>query len=701
MTTMNDSFFHARKTLVAMAVGMSFVGSAIAQEEPKTISLIKKPISLIKNKKQKIKKTTKQAVEPLLYSDIARVLNQLPGIFAIHRMPNDPNPLISHHSDLLTHDVSLISDNLNWNALPYYLSGRKNITPVLFSGEHNVQSLDYMALPSSTVASIVGNGPQIADSANLALTLGSLNQRGLVLDHGSEKANFGHRLYVNKRMQDSHRQFSNGDKGEFDANEVLLKMHEISRVNNGKNNQITQLMLHYKDYQNDESYIGISGDDVNERPRYRYSATRGDYTSGDDLLLGIRHQTSLLAGEKITTDVYYRRGDIKNYQTDGIGDFGINFVAPVLSIYEDNPVGNQLINKSLVESSFVSSGFKMDMEQQRGAHQLNLGFSYQNEELEQAVLVDNYLLSPDLLLTKQSSTDDVENSEFEARINTFYLTDTWRSGRWDVNAGVRWVKFDDFILDVDESTFGREDDKHTLFNLKLGYQFSSAVYGFIGARQGVSGDISVYSPQLAKLNNQAVIGLSYRTTAGYLSLKGYYREFDNALTRCAVSKECAAMTQDSTDIEVSALELSGGYSAQFDDFELPMSFNYSYRDGLYTQQAQQLNLGLSANDELTYLPKQQLSAKFGVKLEQLYIGARVQYRSELRVSPGQAELTNANSHGAVTVVDFTASYQLSDSQRISLAVENALDEEYVEHSMFSGSLIARNRVASLTYQYQF
>lgn len=701
MTTVNDSFFHARKTLVAMAVGMSFVGSAIAQEEPKTISLIKQPISLIKNKKDTIKKTTPKAVEPLLYSDIARVLNQLPGIFSINRLPNDQSPRISHHSDLLTHDVSLVSDNLNWNALPYYLSGRKDITPLLFSNEYKLQSLDYAASPSSTVSSIVGSRPQITDSANLALTLGSLNQRGVVLEHGSDKANFGHRLYINKRMQDSHRQFSDGEKGEFDANEVMIKVHETSQVNNGKNNQTTQLMLHYKDYQNDESYIGISGDDVSERPRHRYSATRGDYISGDDLLLGIHHQTSLFAGEKITTDIYYRRGDLKDYQTTGIGDLGIDFVAPVLSIYEDNPLGSQTIKKELVESSFVSTGFKIDVEQQRGAHQLNLGFSYQNEEIDQTVIVDNFLLNPDLLLTKQSIVDETQRSEFEARINTFYLTDTWRNGDWQVDAGVRWVKFDDFRLDVDENTFGRDDDKHTLFNVKLGYQFTPSIHGFIGARQGVSGDISIYSPKLAKLNDQAVIGLTYQSSAGYLSLKTYYREFDNSLIRCAVSEECAALNNDSTDIEVSAVELSGGYLAQFDNFELPMSFSYSHRDGLYTKQAQQLSLGLRANDELAYLPKQQLSAKFGVKFDQFYVGTRVQYRSELRLLPGQAELNDANSHGAVTVVDFTASYQLSNNQRVSLAVENMLDEEYAEHSIVSGSMMARNRVASLTYQYQF
>lgn len=702
MTTVNHSFFQTRKTLIAMTVGMSFIGGVSAQEESKAISLIKKPVSLIKNKqKTSANKPKKQDVEPLLYSDIARVLNQLPGIFAVNALPNDQSPLISHHSDLVTHDVALISDNLNWNALPFYLNGRKNLTPLFFSTKNSVHSLDYTALPSSPVAAIVGSRPAIADNAHMSVTLGSLNQRGIVLDHGSDKPNLGHRVYVNKRMQDSHRQFSTGEKGEFDANEVMIKFHESSEVNSGKNQQVTQVMLHYKDYQNDESYIGISGEDVNERPRHRYSATKGDYVSGDDLLLGIRHQTSLFAGEKITTDVYYRRGNIKNYQTRSINDLSVNFVAPILSLYEANPVGTQNINKEFVDSSVVSLGFKMDVEQQKGAHQLNLGFAYQNEEIDQLLMTDSYLLNSDLSLAKQESIDGASNGEYEARINTFYLTDTWRNGDWQIDVGVHWVKYDDFRLDTDDNLYSRADDKHTLFNLKLGYQFSPTIRGFIGARQGVTDGISIYTPKLAKLNNQAAAGLVYQSTAGYLSLTAFYREYENALTRCTESDECAAMAQDSTDIEVSALELSGGYLAQFDNFELPMSFTYSHRDGVYTQQAQQLNLGLRANDELAFLPKQQLSAKLGVKFDQFYIGTRIQYRSELRVSPGQEVLTQANSHGAVTVVDFTASYQLSSNQRVSLTVENALDKEYAEHSILSGSMMARNRVASLTYQYQF
>ncbi|MGB1297541.1 MAG: TonB-dependent receptor domain-containing protein [Psychrobium sp.] len=697
MTTTSHSFVHVRKTLVAIAVGMSCAGVAVATEQPKTISLIKKPISLVKNKKTIERLTAKDNKQPMLYSDIARTLNQLPGIFAINRLPNDQSPTLSHHSDLLTHDVSAVSDNLSWAPLPYFLPNLKNITPLFLENARLDSAITAVTFPSTHAAGLVNERPTIEDNANLALTIGSFAQQEMAIEHGSQRDNFGHRLYLNKRQRDSHRKFNDGEQGRFDANEVMIKMHEISAANSGKNKQTTQLMLHYQDYQNDESFIGISDADFDRNPTHRYSATRGDYISGDDLLFGIRHQTTLFAGERVTTDVHYRRGSIDNRQTDSLS----SLAAPLLALYESNPVGNQTINKELVDSTYTTSGIRMDIEQQMGRHLFNMGWVYQKEEVEQTTLIEAYQLDNNLSLTLQESDNTPENSELEARINAFYLTDKWRYGDWQIDAGVRWVKFDDRRQDNDIQRYGRQDDNHTLFNLQLNYQFAPNLTGFVGARQGVSGDISIYSPKLAKLNNQAALGLVYKDDSAYVTLTGFAREFDNALTRCGETDACLAMDNDSTDIEVNAIEITGGYRFEFAGLSMPLSFNYTQRDASYTLDAQQLNLGLQRGDELIHLPRQQFNAKFGVELENLYIGSRVQYRSELRKSFGQESLTTANSHEAVTLVDLTASYQFDDKHRLSLTVENVSDEEYVEHSLISGNMMARSRHTSLTYQYKF
>ncbi|MGB0833962.1 MAG: TonB-dependent receptor domain-containing protein [Psychrobium sp.] len=702
MTTTSHSFVHVRKTLVAIAVGMSCAGVAVAKEQPKTISLIKKPISLVKNKKKPVeKKQVNDTKELMLYSDIARTLNQLPGIFAVNRLPNDVNPIISHHSDLLTHNVSLESDNISWSPLPYFLPNLTTITP-LFLENARVESANAgVTFPSSHVAGLVSERPAIEDSANFALTIGSFAQRGIVIDHGSQRDNFGHRLYVNKRQQDSHRKFSDGEQGRFDSNEVMIKMHEISAANSGKNKQTTQLMLHYQDYHNDESLIGISDTDFNEKPTHRYSATRGDYVSGDDLLFGVRHQTTLFAGERVTTDVHYRRGAINNRQTDNVSGNHFLLTAPLLAIYESNPIGNQNINKQLVDSTYTSSGIRMDIEQQMGHHQFNMGWVYQKEELEQTTRTEAYQLDNNLALTLQESDNNAENLEFEARINALYLTDKWRNGDWQIDAGVRWVKFDDRRQNNDIQRYSRQDDNHTLFNLQLSYQFTPSLYGFVGARQGVSGDISMYSPKLAKLNNQAAVGIVYKDDTSFVSLTGYTREFDNALTRCGATDACLALDNDSTDIEVNAIEITGGYQFDFESFSLPMSLNFTQRDASYTLAAQQLNLGLQRDDELIHLPKQQVNAKLGMQFDNLYVGSRIQYRSELRKTSGQAPLTSVNSHEAVILVDLTASYQFDSKHRLSLTVENATDKEYVEHSLFGSNMMARTRHTSLTYQYKF
>lgn len=702
MTSVSHTLF-SKKTLVALAVGMSCVGTVYGQstdiEKSKTISLIKKPISLVKKKTaNKVQPAVSQQV---LYSDIARLLNKLPGVFAINRLPNDNSPLVSHHSDPLTHNVALISDNLNWNPLPFYLGKIAQLTPLFFSNTHTLNTVSSSAFPSSSATSITTQRPTIEQQAKLDLTLGSNQQRGIRFDHGSQKADFGHRFYVNSHQADSHREFSNGDQGRFESNEVMVKLRETSRASDGKNKQNTQIMLHYKDYKNDESRVGITGVERDKKSEHRFEATRGDYISGDDLLFGIRHETTLFAGERVTTDVFYRRGNFTNYQVDNVNGLARGLTAGALSVFERMTSGELIIDKYMVDSDFSSAGVKFDIEQHFGAHRLNLGVDYQQEEIEQLTFHNNYTFNTQQVLSRSKSNVDQKQLDLKATTSALYLSDFWQYGDLTVDAGVRLVKFDDRRENINTKAVGRDDDRHTLFNLNLAYQLTPNLNVHLGARKGVTGDISIYSPKLAKVNNQVTAGLSYKTEYSYLALTGYYREFDNVLQRCELTLACAALSDNRTDIEITAVELKGGYVTTFDSFTMPMSFAYSHRSAEYTADAQHVTLNLTKGDELTYLPEQQLALTIGAQFDKFYLGSQVQYRGKLRLLPGSNRLTNQNSLDDVTLVDLTASYQLTEQQRLSLAVENLLDEEYAEHAMYSGYMMARKRFISLNYQFRF
>jgi len=702
MTTLYRNVATLKKTLIAVTVSLACGSAASAQDDEKfkTISLIKKPISLVKHKKNITTKAKDViAVNENVYSDIARLLNQLPGVFAVNRLPNDVSPNVTHHNDAVTGQVGLFSDNVIWSPLPFYVSGLKQLTPLFFTQGNVVDAVSTNGFPAVNSSNIIGYTPKVKKVANVKLDIGSNGRHGVVLNHGNENDGFGHYFYAAKQEVDSHREFFNGERGKFESNEIMLKLQEKKAINSGRNKQETQLTIHYKDFNNDESLIGLT-DDAEKMPQHRYGATQLDNLAGDELSVVINHETNLLQGEVVTTDIYYRTGSIWSYQTGNVNGLD-NIIAPqIFSTFEAAPSGELLIDKQLIDSDYSSVGITMDIEQYLEEHQFNIGVQYYKETLEQTTSTDAFRYNAQLALTKQENDTGSEFQDAKSTIKGVYLKDSWKAGPWIVDFGVKYITVDDYRI-FNESLYTRESNNSTAFNLQFNYQLSSTISGFIGGKRGAMAQLGAGTPKLTKTNNQLIAGLHYKSEQGYAALTGYYREFDNVLSRCDSVQTCQLITDDRTDIEISAIEMSAGYVGEFATWTLPINFNYTHRKSQYSDVASSIKYSISPNDDLLHLPEQQFSINMGAQFQHFYIGTRIQYRGEQRTTLGQDMLDQTNSIDAVTLVDFTVNYRLSNKHSISLALENALDKQYVEHSYYRGKMMGRNRFVTLSYKFNF
>lgn len=714
MTIRKRNVTELKTTLIATAITLAFTGSAIAEQanSVKTISLIKKPISLLKKySKASEKKEGDVIKDPVsgevrdnsgevidnAYDDIARLLNQLPGVFAVNRFPNDNSPSISHHSDPLTSNVLLLNDNVAFSSSPFYLKDNKHITPLFFANGNSVDSSSIKGFPVVTASNITSSTPSVDDVANVKLNIGSNKKLGVSIDHGKDNDKFGHRFYAATQKVDSHREFKDGDQGQFDSNEIFLKIKENS---SGNNKKTTQVFLHYKDFSNDESFIGLSDVDVKNSPQHRYSATKLDNISGDQLSLGINHQTSLFSGETITTDLYYNTGELDYYQTGSINGNVISSSAQLLSDFEASPNGELLVVKESLGSNFTSSGIKFDIAQKIKNHQINLGFEYHKEEIKQKKSLDIFTLDQQLALSQVSAGDTNLFIDATAKIKGLYLTDHWQNGRWSIDSGIKYLSIKD-RREFDETTYTEDSDDATIYNLQLNYNVSPTVSLYVGTTQGAITTLAADDSGLPKLNNQITAGLLYKNERGFISLKAFDNEFENVLSRCDSQETCQTVNNDRSDIEINAFELSGGFVTHFDNWSLPVTFNITSRDAQYSGEASSLDLLISPKDNLALLPEQQFTFKTGMQFEKLYVGTRIEYRGEQRLSSGQTTLDGNNSIDAVTLVDFDANYYLSKQHLLSFAIENILDEEYIETASSAGKMVGRNRFINLKYQYNF
>ena len=703
MTTVRNNVIRVNKTLIAAAITLACSNITFAQDANvvKTISLIKKPISLIKGKKDAVNNdttSTKNKSDKIdtAYDDIARLLNQLPGVFSVNNLPNDNNPLITHHSAPSNGSLTLLTDNISLSPAPFYLGGIKHITPLFFAEGNSVNSSSINSFPVATTSNITSKAPRIEESGNVKVNFGSNNKRGISVDHGQDNDDFGHRFYAAKQQVDSHREFSNGDQGQFDSNEIFLKIKE-NKLGNNKNR--TQLSLHYKDFTNDESFVGLSDNDAKSSSQKRYDGTKLDNVSGDDLALGINHQTVLFSGETVTTDIYYNTGDISYYQTGRINGNNVANTAQLLSEFEASSSGSLTLEKESLDSTFRTVGLKIDIAQQFDKHNLNIGVQYHRESVEQSTSFDTFNLDEQLILTQQTSDENSEFIDATSKVTALYLTDSWKHGNWSVDSGIKYLKIKD-RREFDNAFFNEVSDETTIFNLEIGYKFSPSFSGFVSTTQGAITQFSTEST-LPQSNNRLAAGIVYQHDRGFLSLTAFDNEFDNVFTRCDSVETCALITEDKTDVEINAIELSGGLVTYFDNWSLPVTFNLTSRESKYIFNDPDIDTSIALRNNFTFLPKKQFSIKAGAQFDQLYVGTRIQYRGEQGIAFNQFSASSNNNIDAVTLVDIDANYQISKQHLLSLSIENILDEEYTDQTFYSGNMLGRNRFVSLKYQFNF
>lgn len=700
MMTVKNSVNNVNKTLIATAITLACSSMTFAQNTNtvKTISLIKKPISLIKiNKEIKVVQDDedKERVDNS-YDEIARLLNQLPGVFSVNKLPNDNSPLITHHSAIASGSLTLLTDNISLGPAPFYLGGIKHITPLFFAEGNSVDSTSIVGFPVVTSSNITSKTPMITDIGNVKLNIGSNNKRGFSFDHGKNDDDFGHRFYAAKQQVDSHREFSNGEQGQFDSNEIFFKIKE-NKLNTNKN--VTQLSLHYKDFTNDESFIGLSENDAKSFPQKRYNGTKLDNINGNELSLGINHQTALYSGEVVTTDIYYNTGDFNYYQTGRINGNNTIDTAQLLSDFETTPNGSLILEKESLDSEFRTLGFKIDIAQSIGKHNLHLGLQYHRESVEQNTSFDTFNLDEQLILNLEEVGDNSGFIDATSKVTGLYLTDTWQHGDWSIDSGIKYVKIKD-RREIDKTFFNEITDDTVIYNIKVGYNFSSSLSGFVSTTQGAITQLASESTQLPQLNNQLSAGLLYQLDSGFLSLKVFDNEFENVFTRCDSEESCALITKDKTDIEINAIELSGGATTHFDHWSLPVNFSITSRKSTYIFDDPDVSTSIRLRNNFTFLPKEQLALKVGAQFDQFYFGTRIEYRGKQVVAFDDFS-TNSSNIDAATLVDINANYQISKQHLLSFSIENLLDKEYTEQNFYSGKMLGRDRFVSLNYQFNF
>lgn len=700
------------KTPLIIALSLAFTPSCVlaygeaGPEVVRSISLVKKPENAANAKKMKDLASTmakaKDTDISLFHNDIARELNKYPGLFATHSIVNGQSVTVAHNSPPGLMAMTVTQDDRNLHPLPYLDRSLLSFSSINRRNFQVNTVADITMLPTGLVGPMVANKFDIAKRGSLDLGGGSDNEAEINFDYGHEKGRWGHLFQLAHQQVDSYRE----SKTEFDndkrASDVLLKVSERGGNLGSANLQNTEFSMHYREYENNESRMGVSFDDIKSNPQKRYSATALDNEKTEQLSFGLHHDVTLVSGELIKTVVYYDDGQASFYQTANVNGLDGEQAAAHLSQLEQAPIGNATISKDSLTRDYASGGLKISVHQRYGAHDASIGVNYHSETINDHYFTDEYLFDSAFALTLIDGELESGRAKTTLRAKSFFIKDRWHYGNLTVDVGLKHESLKRDYLTADNMGTNNEST-HTLGNVSVSYQLSESLDFFVSGYEGLLPSGNWLTPALPIASENINAGLTYQANSLSFTLVGFNNEFNNVFVRCFNIQECETRKDERNDITIRGAQMSAKYLYEMGSGRIPLSFSYTYRDHEYASEFDQIHVEHQASigDELAFMPKHQAFAQVGYQSGQWDIAMRASYRSDQRREPGVGSGLVDKKIDAVTLVDLSAKYKIDEKQSLYATLNNVTDKVYVESALNGTSLMGKPRSLLIGYRMNF
>ncbi len=259
------------------------------------------------------------------------------------------------------------------------------------------------------------------------------------------------------------------------------------------------------------------------------------------------------------------------------------------------------------------------------------------------------------------------------------------------------ARFDTYQMDANGAlkkngqAYQEFDEEHVSLNLGALYKFTDTVAGFVQYGQGfkvpaydlayIEHDNSMYgykinpSDDLAPEESDSFeIGLRGHTGEFFFSTAIYYNKFDNFLATELIDIETSINRYTGQESQVLVYQYQNIESVTLKGIEAAVRYHLSDSFSVFANAAYQDGTDDETGDYLTSINP--LSGVTGISFEKDDLSAEllVNWADRMdKVNEGNAEIAG------YATLDFMATYQVSDSFRVNLALTNLTDKEYVKY----------------------
>lgn len=651
-------------------------------------------------------------LETFEYTDITRILRQVPGVYIKQEDGYGLRPHIGIRGAAgdRASKVTLMEDGVLIAPAPYAgpsayyfpTTGRISSIEVLKGPE----TLEYGPYTVGGAVNLISTPIPQEAAGMVQVEVGEDGEDRIHAWYGDSSENFGFLVETHQQSADGFRSIDRSDRNaDIDKEDYMVKFRANTDADAKYYNQV-DVKLQYSEEVSGMSYLGLTDADFKQDPNRRYGLSELDQMENEHKGINISHYISFNEALSINTTAYYNEFYRDWFKLSGGDDFidaanagdadAIALLNGTLdsASYDSGDPLKIKHNARDYESYGIQTELEWKFELIGMAHSLDIGARWHEDEVDRYQPTERYhQVNGSLTYVSTDLPSSSNNRIQEAEAISFFLMDHIEvTERLDVTVGVRYedietdeTRYSDLkARNIVASTKSNSTDE-VLLALGATYQINDSWSVLAGVHEGFApadGGAQNLDPE-ESLNWEA--GVRFNTETVAIEAISFFSDYSASVQNCTVAKPCGSQDFGSVkngEAEIKGIELLATVElSSSTDYSIPLSFTYTYTDAEYTKAASAGGSSVQKGDVFADIPENQWAASIGYVAAagwNTYLNAS--YQDSFCIDT-TCERTGVDDSFLKTddilVFDASASYPINQAATVYVKIDNLLDDQEI------------------------
>ena len=669
---------------------------------------------------------SKSELDQFRYTDIHRIVGRIPGVYISEEdgLGLRPNIGLRGSGSLRMEKLNVMEDGVLIAPAPYaspaaYYSPtagrmesievRKGSTQIKHGPFTTGGSLNYIStsIPTSKLNSV-------------SVDMGSYGKTLMQVRSGDVLGNFAYLIELYSDKTDGFKELDGGGDTGYSKTDFMTKL----RYSFSESHAL-EFKYSMTDEISDETYLGLTDSDFSDNPLRRYRATALDEMDADHSQVMLSYAAKLNDNISLAI-VGYSNDFARNwYKLNKVNGMSLSSITKPTTdgwneFYLLMDAQNSADDAYRIKANnreYYSSGVQAVLNVSAGAHDIQAGVRIHNDEMDRFQWEDRYAMqNGKLVMTTQATKGSDSNRIDSAEATALFVEDRFTTGAMTVTAGVRYeeitVMRDDWGKTDPDRSEAPSERKHTIDVVVPGIGVEYAINEFQTVSVGVHKGFAPPGPGTSGVTDKAVDPeTSLNTEIGFKSNQGlnsleftlFMNSYDNLLgADTAASGGGSDELFNGGAVDISGFEL---YLRRIlvDNGRVKMPFELSWTstNSEFQESFDGFWGDVSKGDELPYLPDRIISLNLGLNVDKLSANISMKKTSEMRTVAGSGTISGSNATDELTIIDLGMRYALQDNIRLSVGINNFMDNDGIAARRPYGARPTMPRSFSLGVDYTF